>query len=81
MLSNETARRVRDAIQSGYRVNYGEFREALREAVENCNENWTGIHGLRYSYAQERVSDGISKSQISLEMGHSRIEILDVYVS
>ena len=81
VLSNETAQRVRDAIENGYKGNYGEFREALKEAVEHCNENWTGIHGLRYSFAQERLADGGLKSQISLEMGHSRIEILDVYVS
>ena len=67
-------------IENGFNGNYGEFREALKEAVENCNENWTGIHGLRYSYAQERLTEGISQSQISLEMGHSRIGVLEVYV-
>ncbi|MCD6433026.1 MAG: tyrosine-type recombinase/integrase [Sulfurimonas sp.] len=80
-LSDETLQRVRDAIENGFKGNYGEFREILKEAVENCNENWTGIHGLRYSFAQERLSEGITKSQISLEMGHSRIEVLDIYLA
>jgi site-specific recombinase XerD len=79
-LSSETAERVRDAIASGYSVNYGEFRESLKEAVENCNENWTGIHGLRYSFAQEAISNGTSKADISLALGHSRIEIVEVYI-
>jgi len=79
-LNDETAQRVRDAIESGYKVNDGVFREALKEAVANYNESWTGIHGLRYSFTQERLSEGISQPQISLEMGHSRIEVLDVYL-
>jgi len=79
-LSNETAQRVREAIENGFNGNYGEFRESLKEAVESCGEQWTGIHGLRYTYAQERVSEGISPARTSLEMGHSREEILGVYV-
>ncbi len=64
-------------MDNGYKVNYGEFREALKEAVQNCSENWTGVHGLRYSYAQE---SGASRAELSLVMGHSRIEVLDVYL-
>jgi len=81
VLSNETAQRVRDAMDNGYKVNYGEFREALKEAVANCNENWTGIHGLRYSFAQEALSSGASKAELSLILGHSRIEIVETYLS
>lgn len=80
-LSDETAQRVRDAIESGYKVNYGEFNKALKEVVANCNENWTGIHGLRYSYAQETISNGVSRAELSLAMSHSRIEVLDVYLN
>ena len=79
-LSNETAQRVRDAIESGYKVNYGEFRGALKEAVAHRNENWTAIHGLRYSYAQEALNNGTSRAESSLAMSHSRIEILDIYL-
>lgn len=81
VLSNETIQKVRDAMESGYKGNYGEFNESLKEATLNCGENWTGIHGLRYSFAQERQSEGISKSQLSLFMGHSREEIVDIYLS
>ena len=77
-LNDETAQRVRDAIESGYKVNYGEFREVLKEAVESCNEKWTGIHGLRYSFAQESE---LSRAELSLNMSHSRIEVLDVYLN
>ena len=79
-LSDETAQRVKDAMENGYSGNYGEFNEALKEATLKCGENWTGIHGLRYSFAQEKHSEGTSKAQISLIMGHSRIEVLNGYL-
>lgn len=80
-LSDETAQRVKDAIESGYKVNYGEFRESLKEAVEIVSgEEWQGIHGMRYSYAQERQAE-TSKAEISLTMGHSRNEIVETYLA
>ena len=82
-LSNETAQRVRDAIESGYRVNYGVYREALKEAIENVGEQWknNGSHGLRYNFAQETLSDnGASRAELSLAMSHSRTGVLDVYL-
>jgi hypothetical protein len=71
-----------------YRANYGEYREALKEAVEQTNQKWSGTHGLRYSFAQERLeelenngyTDLEAKGQTSLEMGHSRLDILYGYL-
>lgn len=80
-LSDETAQMVKDAIKSGYTANYGEFNEALKEVVGQYEgESWTGIHGLRYSFAQEALSSGVSKAELSLVMGHSRTEVLEVYL-
>lgn len=79
-VSNETAQRVKDAIESGYKVNYGEFREALKEAVAHCNEHWTGIHGFRYSYAQEALNNGASRAELSLAMSHGRLGVLERYI-
>ena len=76
-LSDETAQRVKDAIENGYKGNYGEFNKALKESVANCSEQWTGIHGLRYSFAQESRA---SRAELSLIMSHSRVGVLDVYL-
>ncbi len=46
-------------------------------------------HGLRYSFAQMRLTELFkqgktfdqAKGQVSLEMGHSRLGITDVYTS
>ncbi|MBD3829143.1 MAG: site-specific integrase [Arcobacter sp.] len=79
-LSSETVEQVREAIQNNYSVNYGEYRETLKEAVETTGQSWKGTHGLRYNYAQEAISNGASKSELSLNLGHSRSEISDHYL-
>lgn len=79
-LSSETAQQVREAIQNNYSVNYGEYRETLKEAVEATGQSWRGTHGLRYNYAQGALSNGASKAEISLNMGHSREEITTHYL-
>jgi len=45
--------------------------------VENCSESWTGIHGFRYSFAQESE---LSRAELSLAMSHSRIGVLAHYL-
>lgn len=79
-LSDETAVRVREAINNGYLVNYGEYRASLKEAVESTGQKWNGTHGLRYNYAQEALVNGASRAEISLNMGHSREEITEHYL-
>lgn len=79
-LSDETAQRVREAVNNSYSVNYGEYRETLKEAVESTGQEWQGTHGLRYNYAQDEIANGTSKAEISLNMGHSREEITEYYI-
>lgn len=79
-LSQNLLDRVSEAIESGYKGNYSEYRETLKE---NTGNKWHGSHGLRYNFAQKRVeelrengltySEALSKT--SLELGHSREEI------
>lgn len=79
-LSPSLLDRVSEAIENGYKGNYSEYRETLKE---NTGNEWHGSHGLRYNFAQNRVSElqeqGLTYNealaQTSLEMGHSREEI------
>jgi site-specific recombinase XerD len=83
-LNDETAQRVKDAIESSYRVNYEVYRQSLKEAVEIVGEQWknNGSHGLRYNFAQETLSkNGASRAELSLAMSHGRLEVLKVYVT
>ena len=86
--SEELINKLREAKENGYQANYSEYRESLKEAVENTNQEFHGTHSLRYDYAnnqhQENKENGMSESEskarISLSMGHSRIEITEHYL-
>lgn len=75
---------------------YGEFRikssnsyrNALERASVASNQEYTGSHGLRWNYAQERVFElqkaGLTYdqaiSQTSWDMGHERADITEHYL-
>jgi len=90
-LSNELIQRVAEAKEMGYKANYTEYREALKEATLQTNQEYNkhGTHGLRYNFAQNRylelrengATHNEARGQVSLEMGHSRLDITDHYAS
>ena len=41
---------------------------------------YNGTHGMRHSYAQEQLSKGLSKAEVSAELGHVREEITNIYL-
>lgn len=83
MLDPKLVQQVQEAINSHYKIDKNDYRSILKEAVEKTGQNYNGTHGLRYSFAQDRIIElkefgythSESLSQISLEMGHSREEI------
>lgn len=87
-LRDDILQKAQEAKESGYRANYEEYRSALKEAVENSKESWNGTHGLRYTFAQNRVeelkqngyTDVEARARTSLELGHSRLEITNHYL-
>ncbi|MDO9566882.1 MAG: hypothetical protein Q7J15_09100 [Candidatus Desulfaltia sp.] len=65
------------------------YRDALKQAAGQSNQEYTGgSHGLRWNYAQERVSElqraGLTYdqaiSQTSWDMGHERADITEHYL-
>jgi len=87
-LSQETAERVKEAIENGYQVSYNEYRQELKEATEGTGQEWQGTHSLRYDHINEKheqnKADGKteeeSKAELSIQNGHSRTEITDHYL-
>jgi len=71
-LNEETAQRVAEAISNQISVNYGEYRVALKEAVESIGQEWKGVHSLRWDYVQ---NSDLDLATLSLSLGHSREEI------
>jgi len=86
-LSDELIQKVQEAKEMGYKANYSEYREAIIEAVQSTGQEYKGTHGLRYSFAQNRLeelkergyTETEAKGQVSLELGHSRLDITDHY--
>ncbi|WP_282067313.1 site-specific integrase [Vibrio rotiferianus] len=71
-----------------YNINGGNRWSSSFSSASNRALNWsTGAHGLRHSYAQERMSE-LQKSMpyekalevVSQEMGHFRPEITEIYL-
>jgi len=64
------------------------YRNALGRAAAASNQEYTGSHGLRWNYAQERVEElqraGLTYdqaiSQTSWDMGHERADITEHYL-
>ena len=69
--------RVKEAISNQISVNYGEYRMALKEAVESTGQEWKGVHSMRWDYVQ---NSDLDLATLSLFLGHSRCEISLYYM-
>lgn len=89
-LSEALQKAVTEAKNSGYQVSETSYSNDLKEAVANAGETWErkSSHGLRYNFAQDRMQSLLkagksfyeAKAQVSLELGHSRLSITDIYI-
>jgi len=48
--------------------------------LEKVGNKYNGTHGLRHSFAQDKLEEGYTKGQVSEMMGHVREDITDVYL-
>ena len=89
-LSPQTYSRLEEHIarHGEFRINYDQYRRDLREAAERSGQPWTGTHGLRWNYAQERFHEVQREgktyeealSEVSHELGHERPDITTGYL-
>lgn len=71
-----------------FKINYYLYISALKEAAEKTNQIYYSSHGLRWNYAQNRITElqecGYSFAQaeqmVSLEMKHNRPSITQHYL-
>lgn len=69
-------------------IKQDDYSGALRDACDLSGQTWTGSHGLRHNYAQERMATLTSQGMdyntalrtVSEEMGHHRIDITLTYL-
>lgn len=83
-LSDKTIRQLKLAKEAGYYAPKNAYVKDLKAAGADKR----GTHGLRYNFAQERYEElrkeGMSHiealAQVSIDMGHSRVEITRHYL-
>ena len=86
-VSPETYRQLEQYIQKHeqFKINYHAYRNELKSAI---GPEYTGTHGLRWAYAQDRFQElqasGRSFEQalqdVSSELGHNRPDITEHYL-
>jgi len=66
-----------------------DYREALKEAALLSDQDYTGSHGLRWNFAEERMEELQEHTnmtyeerlqEVSWEMGHERADITEHYL-
>jgi len=80
-LSQDLINRVNNAIEQGYKADYQEYRETMKEAAAATGNEWNGTHSLRFDYANDQRANGLSLSEISDSMGHSREDVVLRYLN
>lgn len=63
-----------------YKIENRTYSNYLKKEIESTGQEYNGTHGIRHTYAQNQLSNGKTKAQVSQEMGHIREEITDTYL-
>ena len=93
-LSKETYKALKflldkaDPSDGKYKFDMNDYRNALKEAAEKSGQEYTGSHGLRWNFAQEKFSElqreGKTYEQalqiVSNLLGHERADITEHYL-
>lgn len=89
-VSADTYQQLRNHIQKhgAFEINHDTYRQDLKQAAKQTNQEYTGSHGLRWNYAQERMTEVQRKGEtyeqgltrVSGEMGHIRADITEHYL-
>ena len=77
-----------DPIDGKYKFDMNDYRNALKEATERSGQEYTGSHGLRWNFAQEKFAElqreGKTYEQalqeVSRLLGHERADITEHYL-
>jgi len=80
-LNPTLASKIREnAVNGKYEVNRKTFSRHLKKAIEKSGQKFNGAHGIRHTFAQDKLEAGASKQEVSEAMGHKREEITHVYL-
>jgi len=58
------------------------FAKNMQNVFNKSNsDSYYHFHGERHAYAQQRIEEGASKIEVSLELGHNRQEVTKIYAN
>jgi integrase len=92
MVSKETYSKLEKAIQNNenkrFEFNKDTYNRHLKEAGIKAGDRQETSHALRHNFAQNRVSEccqngksfGEAKQIVSIQLGHNRAEITEIYL-
>ncbi len=91
-VSIETYKSIETIIQEKGNMEFDkdEYRNSLKEAAELSGQEYTGSHGLRWNFAEERMEELQEHTsmtyeerlqEVSWEMGHERADITEHYLT
>jgi len=92
LVSVETYRRLEAAVNASpgqtFRVGHNAVRDGLKDSTKKTGQDYQGSHGLRWSFAQERMAELQERGntyesallKVSREMGHERADITEHYL-
>jgi len=63
-----------------FSVHQTTYTDALKEQILKNGGEWKGTHGLRHTFAQNKLEEGYTKKEVSQMMGHNREEITNTYL-
>jgi len=77
-----------DSSDGKYKFDMDKYRETLKEAAKASNQEYTGSHGLRWNFAQEKFAEFRSEGktyqqalqEVSNLLGHERPDITEHYL-
>jgi site-specific recombinase XerD len=80
-LSKELVQKVKENAKNGiFEIKKDTYTKELKEAIEKTGQTYNGTHGIRHSFAHQKLEEGYSKQEVSEMMGHNREEITNVYL-
>ena len=75
-----TSKIKENAVNGKYEINYKTYSRELKKAIEQTGQKYNGTHGIRHSFAQNKLETGNTKQEVSEAMGHVREEITNIYL-
>jgi len=91
-LSIDTYKQIENILQEKGNMEFDkdEYRNSLKEAALLSDQDYTGSHGLRWNFAEERMEELQEHTdmtyeerlqEVSWEMGHERADITEHYLA